>query len=128
MKVRLQNPEFANKYGKSVWYAFTTIVREERVRGLFRGITSPLVRSHCEHLCFDPSYTTQMTSAPLNGVVFASYRFFLNLQLSPGDTGIGRDISPTLTQVTLAGIACGLLAAYVLIDLNQFMDLLTVTP
>lgn len=43
VKVRLQNPEFASRYN-SVWHAFTTIVRKERVQGLFRGITSPLVR------------------------------------------------------------------------------------
>lgn len=43
VKVRLQNPEFASRYN-SVWHAFTTIVRKERVHGLFRGITSPLVR------------------------------------------------------------------------------------
>lgn len=42
VKVRLQHPEVASRY-RSVWHAFTTIIREERVRGLFRGISSPLV-------------------------------------------------------------------------------------
>ncbi|KAI0339745.1 carnitine/acyl carnitine carrier [Trametopsis cervina] len=89
VKVRLQNPEFASRY-RSVWHAFTTIVREERIRGLFRGITSPL-----------------LTTAPLNGVVFAGYRFLLKLQLD--------DVSnkPSLTQVTLAGVGTGLLASIV---------------
>ncbi|KAJ3558518.1 hypothetical protein NM688_g879 [Phlebia brevispora] len=89
VKVRLQNPEVASKY-RSTFHAFTTIVREERIRGLFRGITSPL-----------------LTSAPLNGVVFASYRFFLKLQLGE------KKVEPTLFQVTLAGIGCGLLASIV---------------
>ena len=43
VKVRFQNPHIASKY-RSTLHAFFTIVREERVRGLFRGITAPLVR------------------------------------------------------------------------------------
>lgn len=43
VKVRLQTPLVARRYA-SAWHAFATIVREERVRGLFRGIASPLVR------------------------------------------------------------------------------------
>ncbi|GJE98631.1 mitochondrial carrier [Phanerochaete sordida] len=89
VKVRLQSPEVASRY-RSTFHAFTTIVREERIRGLFRGITSPL-----------------LTMAPLNGVVFASYRFLLKLQLDKPD------VKPTLTQVTLAGMGCGLLASIV---------------
>ncbi|EKM50814.1 uncharacterized protein PHACADRAFT_130274 [Phanerochaete carnosa HHB-10118-sp] len=89
VKVRLQSPKIASRY-HSALHAFTTIVREERVRGLFRGITSPL-----------------LTMAPLNGVVFASYRFLLKLQLDKPD------VKPTLTQVTLAGMGCGLLASIV---------------
>ena len=50
VKVRLQNPEVASRY-RSAFHAFTTIVREERVRGLFRGITSPLVRPLSILLC-----------------------------------------------------------------------------
>ena len=46
--------------------------------------------------------------APLNGVVFASYRFLLKLQLD------NADVKPTLAQITLAGMGCGLLASYVL--------------
>lgn len=89
VKVRLQHPEVASRY-RSVWHAFTTIIREERVRGLFRGISSPL-----------------FFTAPLNGVVFASYKFLLNIQLD------GPKVQPTITQVTLAGVGCGILASYV---------------
>ncbi|THU85795.1 hypothetical protein K435DRAFT_379046 [Dendrothele bispora CBS 962.96] len=42
VKVRFQNPQFQDKY-RSTFHALTTIVREERFIGLFRGITSPLV-------------------------------------------------------------------------------------
>ncbi|KIP01222.1 hypothetical protein PHLGIDRAFT_131326 [Phlebiopsis gigantea 11061_1 CR5-6] len=89
VKVRLQNPVIASRYS-SVWHAFSTIVKEERVRGLYRGILSPL-----------------FTVAPLNGVVFASYRFLLKIQLDHAD------VKPSLSQVTLAGIGCGVLASVV---------------
>jgi solute carrier family 25 carnitine/acylcarnitine transporter 20/29 len=42
IKVRFQDPVIRKKY-PSVVGAFTTIVREERVFGLFKGITSPMV-------------------------------------------------------------------------------------
>ena len=43
VKVRFQNPHIASKYRSTV-HAFFTIVREERIRGLYRGIAAPLVR------------------------------------------------------------------------------------
>lgn len=42
VKVRLQNPDLSLKY-HSVSHAFTTIIREERFTGLYKGIASPLV-------------------------------------------------------------------------------------
>ncbi|CDO74751.1 hypothetical protein BN946_scf184411.g8 [Trametes cinnabarina] len=42
VKVRFQNPQIASKY-RSTLHAFYTIVREERIRGLYRGIAAPLV-------------------------------------------------------------------------------------
>ncbi|KAI0760853.1 carnitine/acyl carnitine carrier [Irpex lacteus] len=89
VKVRLQNPEFASRY-RSVWHAFKTIVREERVHGLFRGITSPL-----------------LTTAPLNGVVFAGYGALLKAQLRNATD------EPRISQVTLAGIGTGIIASLV---------------
>ena len=44
VKVRFQNPQTASRY-RSATHAFFTIVREERVRGLYRGIAAPLVRT-----------------------------------------------------------------------------------
>ncbi|PPQ95978.1 hypothetical protein CVT26_016194 [Gymnopilus dilepis] len=87
VKVRFQSPEIASKY-RSTFHAVTTIIREERFVGLYKGIASPL------------------TTAPLmNGIVFASYRFFLKLQLPSADT------TPTLTQIALAGAGTGVVGS-----------------
>ncbi|KAG6917094.1 hypothetical protein DXG01_003914 [Tephrocybe rancida] len=88
VKVRFQNPEMAVKY-RTTTHAISTIIREEKFIGLFKGITSPLA-----------------LSAFTNGLVFASYRFFMKLQLDRGDA------TPTLTQVTLAGIGTGVVFSF----------------
>ena len=44
MKVRFQTPEIGSKY-RSTFGALGTIIKEERFIGLYKGITSPLVRS-----------------------------------------------------------------------------------
>ncbi|KAF5379513.1 hypothetical protein D9615_006523 [Tricholomella constricta] len=59
VKVRFQNPETSFKYRSTV-HAVTTIVREERFVGLYKGITSPLL----EHPDALPSLT-QITLAEL---------------------------------------------------------------
>lgn len=46
VKVRFQDPMNAGKY-TSTLDAFTRIVREERIQGLFRGIAAPMVRVAC---------------------------------------------------------------------------------
>jgi hypothetical protein len=51
--------------------------------------------------------TYQATCALLNGVVFASYRFFMKLQLQH-DKGV-----PSLYQIMLAGIGSGIVSSYV---------------
>ncbi|KAH9951069.1 mitochondrial carrier [Amylocystis lapponica] len=89
VKVRFQNPSVALKY-HSTMNAVFTILREERVRGLYRGIASPMV-----------------SCAPLNGLVFASYRSLMKAQL-----GEDEDI-PTLTQITLAGAGSGIIASLI---------------
>jgi len=50
---------------------------------------------------------TQAMVAFMNGVVFASYRFFMKLQL-PNAGAI-----PTLTQIALAGVGSGIVSSYV---------------
>jgi len=49
VKVRFQNPQIAQKY-HSTLHAITTIIREERFSGLYKGISSPLV-SHVLRRC-----------------------------------------------------------------------------
>ncbi|KAJ7777303.1 carnitine/acyl carnitine carrier [Mycena metata] len=89
VKVRLQTPELAGHYRGSTVRAIATIVREERFLGLYKGITSPL-----------------LTVALMNGLIFASYNFFLRLQ-SP----VTADAS--LAQITLAGVSSGVVSASV---------------
>ncbi|RPD57283.1 mitochondrial carrier [Lentinus tigrinus ALCF2SS1-7] len=89
VKVRFQNPQTASRY-RSATHAFFTIVREERIRGLYRGIAAPLAGA-----------------PPLNGIVFSSYRSLLHAQLDD-DNAI-----PTLTQVNLAGAGTGIISSYV---------------
>ncbi|KAG1841261.1 mitochondrial carrier domain-containing protein [Suillus subluteus] len=82
VKVRLQNPDLSSRY-HSVSHAFATIIREERFSGLYKGIASPLA-----------------TCAFMNGLVFASYKFFLKAQMVDGSI-------PSLTEVAIAGSCCG---------------------
>ncbi|KAF4610872.1 hypothetical protein D9613_007212 [Agrocybe pediades] len=89
VKVRFQNPEISSRY-RSTFQAITTIVREERFIGLYKGITSPLA-----------------TVALMNGLVFASYRFLLKLQLPTPET------VPTITQIALAGAGCGIISSII---------------
>lgn len=89
VKVRFQTPSIAGKY-HSTFHAISTIVREEKFVGLYKGILSPLA-----------------TAAPLNGLIFASYRLFLKLQLDDKDT------IPTLAQVGFAGAFTGIVCSLV---------------
>lgn len=44
VKVRMQSPDFTGKY-QSTFQSIPRIIREERILGLFKGITSPLVET-----------------------------------------------------------------------------------
>lgn len=48
VKVRLQTPKLAERYRGSAARAIVTIVQEERVLGLYKGISSPLVGSYLQ--------------------------------------------------------------------------------
>ncbi|KAI0351296.1 mitochondrial carrier [Trametes cingulata] len=89
VKVRFQNPQIASKYRSTV-HAFFTIVREERIRGLYRGIAAPLAGA-----------------PPLNGLVFSTYRSLLQAQLND------EQIIPTLTQINLAGAGSGVISSLI---------------
>ncbi|KAF8815430.1 carnitine/acyl carnitine carrier [Phlegmacium glaucopus] len=89
VKVRFQNPVVASKYHSTI-HAITTIVREERFIGLYKGIMSPLA-----------------TVALMNGLVFASYRFFMKVQLDNPNS------IPTIAQIALAGAGSGIVSSIV---------------
>ncbi|KAH9851995.1 mitochondrial carrier [Lenzites betulinus] len=89
VKVRFQNPQIASKYRSTV-HAFFTIVREERIRGLYRGIAAPLAGA-----------------PPLNGLVFSTYRSLLQAQSGDEHT------IPTLTQINLAGAGSGIISSLI---------------
>ncbi|KAA1470274.1 mitochondrial carrier [Dentipellis sp. KUC8613] len=107
VKVRFQNPATASKY-RSTFHAFATIAREERVLGLYKGVTSPLA-----------------SCALLNGLVFATYRTLMKLQLRhEGEV-------PTLWQINLAGAGCGLISSIIttpieLIKIRQQQSLIPI--
>ncbi|TRM68390.1 mitochondrial carrier domain-containing protein [Schizophyllum amplum] len=89
VKVRFQTPEFRHRY-RSTFHALATIVREERFVGLFKGIMSPIA-----------------TVALMNGLVFASYRLFMKMQLEDASS------VPTLTQILLAGSGSGIVSSII---------------
>ncbi|CAE6513438.1 unnamed protein product [Rhizoctonia solani] len=89
IKVRLQHPETTSRYRNSMT-ALATIIREERVAGLFKGISSPMVGC-----------------AFLNGLVFAGSGFFMRAQMQDPNA------EPTLTQITVAGAGTGILASLI---------------
>lgn len=89
VKVRFQDPSTSARY-RSTFGAVSTIIREERFSGLYKGIMPPMA-----------------TCALLNGLVFSSYRFLMKSQLSE-DQAV-----PTLTQVFLAGAGTGMLGSVI---------------
>ncbi|PPQ79813.1 hypothetical protein CVT25_002967 [Psilocybe cyanescens] len=89
VKVRFQSPAIASRY-HSTFPAIATIIKEEKFIGLYKGITSPLA-----------------TTALMNGLVFASYRFILKLQMSDPNS------IPTIAQIALAGAGSGIVSSIV---------------
>ncbi|WOO79346.1 Mitochondrial basic amino acids transporter [Vanrija pseudolonga] len=82
VKVRYQTPQYNGRYN-SILGAFRSIVREEKIPGLFKGVMSPM----------------------LNGVIFSSYSFGMKIQHTPE----GQE--PTLWQIMLAGAGSGVAAS-----------------
>ncbi|CAE6365761.1 unnamed protein product [Rhizoctonia solani] len=83
IKVRLQHPETMNRYRNSVT-ALVKIIREERVAGLFKGISSPMANCGTESL-----------------------GWIMRAQMSDPNA------EPTLTQITIAGAGTGILASLI---------------
>jgi len=90
VKVRFQSPQWNERYNRGTFNALATIVREERFSGLYKGVTSPLV-----------------SFALLSGLLFSSYRFLVKIQVE------NENSIPTIAQVTLAGIGCGMINSFI---------------
>lgn len=59
------------------------------------------------YTAFTDVRTAQIVSAPMNGFIFTTYRFFIRAQ-----TG-NKDVVPSLTQISIAGGCTGILLSYV---------------
>ncbi|KIM34097.1 hypothetical protein M408DRAFT_325613 [Serendipita vermifera MAFF 305830] len=89
VKVRFQDPNTASRY-TSTANALSTIVKEERVSGLYKGITAPM-----------------FGCAVLNGIVFGTYGFLMRAQLQ------SHQREPTLLQTFIAGAGSGVVSSLV---------------
>lgn len=90
VKVRLQSQNhLAPKY-TSTFHCFTTILRQEKITGLYKGMASPLVGV-----------------AVVNAMLFGVYGFALDLQRK------SHDDKPTLSQIFLAGTFSGVVNSIV---------------
>ncbi|KAG8964922.1 hypothetical protein FRC03_001222 [Tulasnella sp. 419] len=89
VKVRMQTSGAMQRY-TGTWNALATIIREEKVRGLFKGLNAPLIGQ-----------------ASLNGMVFATYSHLVQLQLAH------KNDEATINQMLLAGAGSGLVASLV---------------
>ena len=106
VKVRYQAAAASRNY-RSTFHALLTILREERLGGLYRGVFAPIVSRCSGDFRSVHSMFYQLGAAPLNGLVFSSYGLFTKLQLE------NPQATPTLTQVTLAGAGTGIVCSYV---------------
>lgn len=92
VKVRLQTQDRTTKptmQFRNTWHCFTSITKEEGIRGLFRGVTSPLAGVTI-----------------INTFLFGVYGFFLDLQTRGTNNS---DESATLAQIFIAGSSSGLI-------------------
>ncbi|KAJ8079421.1 hypothetical protein PM082_021935 [Marasmius tenuissimus] len=101
VKVRLQTASTSTRTSPSpsTLHLMLSIAREDKrlgIWGLFRGISSPIA-----------------TAAPLNGLVFASYRFLLDFQRPSGEVQTEAEWTPTLGQIALAGMGCGIVGSVI---------------
>ncbi|RUP43036.1 mitochondrial carrier domain-containing protein, partial [Jimgerdemannia flammicorona] len=101
VKVRLQSRELSTRY-KGTWNCLATIVRQEKVLGLYKGMASPAMRS--SHL----EFTIQVGVAVINAMVFGVYGYFMEMQLNNS----GRT-DPTLCHIFLAGTGSGVVNSFI---------------
>ncbi|KAJ1970134.1 hypothetical protein IWQ62_000174 [Dispira parvispora] len=90
MGVRLQVQTSAQARYKGTWHCFKSIIRQERLQGLYRGMASPLAGV-----------------AFVNATIFGVYEGVLALQASHSNE------PPTLDQVFVAGLATGAVSSLI---------------
>ncbi|GAA5846044.1 hypothetical protein JCM11251_005395 [Rhodosporidiobolus azoricus] len=100
VKVRLQTQDTTGgkigkggspeRYYRNAFHAFARVAKEEKLSGLYKGVTSPM-----------------LGVALMNASVFTSYKFTMNSLLSAPDA------EPTLAQITLAGSASGVFTSLI---------------
>ncbi|KAH8810454.1 carnitine/acyl carnitine carrier [Flagelloscypha sp. PMI_526] len=92
VKVRSQTlGDSSSKKAGGTFKTILTIARQEKLGGLFRGIGAPF-----------------MTLPLLNGLVFSSYKLFMNIQLS--SSGL---TTPNLDMIFLAGCGSGIVSSVI---------------
>ncbi|GAA6014063.1 hypothetical protein JCM10207_000224 [Rhodosporidiobolus poonsookiae] len=93
VKVRLQTQPTGRdgeRYYRNAVHAFARVVKEEKVVGLYKGVTSPMAGV-----------------AVMNASVFTSYKLAMNALLSTPDA------EPTLVQITAAGAFSGIFTSLI---------------
>ncbi|GAA5980348.1 hypothetical protein JCM11641_001774 [Rhodosporidiobolus odoratus] len=97
VKVRLQTQNQSRsgkhshqRYYRNAWHAFARVAREEKLTGLYKGVTSPMAGV-----------------ALMNASVFTSYRLVMSSMLASPTS------EPSLVQITLAGSASGIFTSLI---------------
>ncbi|ORY88136.1 mitochondrial carrier domain-containing protein [Leucosporidium creatinivorum] len=108
IKVRLQTPppSVAGQEGyRNGWHALGRIVREEKVRGLYKGVMSPM-----------------LGIAAINSSVFGIYKLVIDAQLTrPSD-------EPSLGQIGVAGAASGVVTSLLTTPIERLKILQQSSP
>jgi solute carrier family 25 carnitine/acylcarnitine transporter 20/29 len=89
VKVRLQSQSYSAPIYRNTFHCFFSIFRKEGIKGLFKGVSSPLVGV-----------------TAINTLLFGVYGFFLESQLQPGQT-------PNLWQIFVAGAGSGFVNSFI---------------
>ncbi|GAA5990783.1 hypothetical protein JCM10908_000013 [Rhodotorula pacifica] len=85
------------KYYRNAVHAFVRVTREEGVRGLYKGVTSPM-----------------LGVALMNASVFTSYKYTMNALLLPTP-----ESEPTLGMITVAGAASGVFTSLITTPIDR---------
>ncbi|KAI8576996.1 hypothetical protein K450DRAFT_253866 [Umbelopsis ramanniana AG] len=95
VKVRLQSRELAARYN-GTWNCLVTIVKQEKILGLYKGMTSPAAGV-----------------AAINALVFGVYGHFIELQQRHMVFPSKDQTQPSLTNVFIAGVAAGSVTSFI---------------